>query len=330
MTRWPHSEADRKFFEKGMNLMNTDLLQFLSQEHDILGPMRSTRDFDRFLRIIFVFLFVVGVSGMPAEAEETKTISGLKNPESAAVGPDGKVYATIIGEREKKGDGSVAIIEPSGKVTTFAAGLDDPHGLVIVDGAIYIADVKKVWKVDAQGKVEVYLGPEDFPRPPGYLNDIAHDSLGNFYVSDSGDRAGKKGAVFKIDAQKKASLVIDGDLTSPPIPFPNGVLLDGPDHLLVADFGLGHLYRFGLKTGKLERIGSGFGGTDGLAKDPKGRLFVGDWKNGRIFQWTSEHEPPRLLSDKFQSAADISITPDGKTLLVPDMKGGTLTWFPIP
>ena len=42
------------------------------------------------------------------------------------------------------------------------------------------------------------------------------------------------------------------------------------------------------------------------------------------------NEPPKLLSDKFQSAAAISLMPDGRTLLVPDMKGGTLTWFPIP
>jgi hypothetical protein len=67
-----------------------------------------------------------------ARAGEPKTIAGLKNPESAAVGPDGKVYVTVIGEREKKGDGSVAIVEPSGKITTFATGLDDPHGVVVV------------------------------------------------------------------------------------------------------------------------------------------------------------------------------------------------------
>ena len=40
-------------------------------------------------------------------------------------------------------------------------------------------------------------------------------------------------------------------------------------------------------------------------------------------------QPPRLLSDMFQSAADIALMPDGKTLLVPDMKAGTLTWFPV-
>jgi gluconolactonase len=281
----------------------------------------------RFLR--FASLATVALLGGAAHAEGPKTVSGLKNPESAAVGADGKVYVTVIGEREKKGDGSVAIVEPSGKITTFATGLDDPHGLVIVDGALYIADVKNVWRVDAKGKVEVYLGPEAFPRAPGYLNDITHDGRGNFYVSDSGDRAGKKGAVFKIDAGKKASLVLDAEANSPPIPFPNGVLLDDADHLLIADFSQGYLFRLDLKTKKLERIGSGFGGTDGLAKDAGGRRFVGDWKNGKLFELVSENEPPRLLSDMFRSAADISLTPDGKTLLVPDMKGGTLTWFPV-
>jgi sugar lactone lactonase YvrE len=194
---------------------------------------------------------------------------------------------------------------------------------------LYIADVKVVWKVDPKGKVEVYLGPEGFPREPGYLNDIAYDGHGNFYVSDSGDRKGKKGAVFRIDARKKATLVLDGDASLPPIPFPNGVLLDDSEHLLIADFSLGNLFRLDLKTEKLEKIGSGFGGTDGLAKDSNGRRFVGDWKNGKLYELVSANEPPKLLSDKFQSAADISLMPDGKTLLVPDMKGGTLTWFPI-
>ena len=84
-----------------------------------------------------------------------------------------------------------------------------------------------------------------------------------------------------------------------------------------------------LTTKKLERIGSGFGGTDGLAKDARGRRFVGDWKNGKLFELVSENVPPRLLSDMFRSAADISLMPDGNTLLVPDMKAGTLTWFPV-
>jgi sugar lactone lactonase YvrE len=79
----------------------------------------------------------------------------------------------------------------------------------------------------------------------------------------------------------------------------------------------------------LRRIGSGFGGADGLAKDSNGRRFVGDWKNGKLYELVSANEPPKLLSDKFRSAAGISLMPDGKSLLVPDMKSGKLTWFPI-
>jgi hypothetical protein len=90
--------------------------------------------------------FAIALLGV-ADAGEPKTVTGLKNPESAAVGPDGKVYVTVIGEREKKGDGSVAIVESSGKITTFATGLDDPHGVVIVADSLYIADVKVVWKI---------------------------------------------------------------------------------------------------------------------------------------------------------------------------------------
>ena len=76
--------------------------------------------------------------------------------------------------------------------------------------------------------------------------------------------------MFRIDAARKVTLVLDGERSAPPIPFPNGVLLDDADHLLIADFALGDLFRLDLKTDKLERIGAGFGGTDGLARDAGG------------------------------------------------------------
>jgi sugar lactone lactonase YvrE len=275
-----------------------------------------------------ILLATVFLASGQARAEEPKTIKGLKNPESVAIGPGGKIYVTVIGERDTPGDGSIAIVDDSGKITTFATGLDDPKGLVVVKDVLYVADVKKVWKIDARGKVEVFAATEDFPRPPVYLNDICFDGIGNFYVSDSGDRAGKKGAVFRIDANKKVSLLLDGELTDPQISVPNGLLSDDPDHLFVADFGLGFLYRFDLNTKNAQRLGGGFGGTDGIARDAAGRLYISDWKNGRLFQINSELEPARLLSDQFQAAADIAFTADGRYLLVPDMKAGTLTWIP--
>ena len=96
-------------------------------------------------------------------------------------------------------------VEQSGKITPFATGLDDPKGLVVVGDLMYVADVKKVWRIDAKGKTEVYAAPGDFPRPPVFLNDIAYDGIGNFYVSDSGDRAGKKGARCSGSTRRRRS-----------------------------------------------------------------------------------------------------------------------------
>jgi sugar lactone lactonase YvrE len=37
----------------------------------------------------------------------------------------------------------------------------------------------------------------------------------------------------------------------------------------------------------------------------------------------------KLVKEGFAAAADIAIAPDGKTLLVPDMKAGELVYLPI-
>ena len=56
-------------------------------------------------------------------------ITGLKNPESVAIGRDGRMFVTVIGEMGKDGDGGVMIVKP-GKTQPYATGLDDPKGLV--------------------------------------------------------------------------------------------------------------------------------------------------------------------------------------------------------
>jgi sugar lactone lactonase YvrE len=265
-----------------------------------------------------------------ARSAEPKTVIGLKRPESAVVGPDGRIYVTTIGEAGKDGDGAVVAIDRDGKVTTFASGLDDPKGMVAVGDQLFLTDVTRVLKVDTSGKVEVHAAPGAFPRKPMFLNDIASDGRGNLFVSDMGDRMGKKGAVYRINPIKQVELILDCENSMPPINAPNGLLSDDADHLFVADFGLGDLYRLDLNTKAPERVGGGFGGADGLARDDRGRLFITDWKNGRVFVMDSILQPARLVTDKFRAAADLTISADGKTLLIPDMTAGTLVYLPMP
>ena len=162
-----------------------------------------------------------------------------------------------------------------------------------------------------------------FPAKPVFLNDIEIDGLGNVYVSDSGDDNGKGAGIFKIDAKGKVTQLLKANAG---IKRPNGLLMDGPHAMLVADFGTGKLFRVSLQGRKavVTLLNQGFGGADGLVRDANGVLYVSDWANGKVWQLLEPKATPQLMIQGYQSAADISISQDGKVLLVPDMKAGQL------
>src|SRR5438132_12710605 len=86
-------------------------------------------------------------------------VTGLKNPESVAVGSDGRIYVTEIGEFGKDGDGRVMVIV-NGKAVPFATGLDDPKGIVAWQKWLFVTDDKRVWRVDLTGQTKVLPAAE--------------------------------------------------------------------------------------------------------------------------------------------------------------------------
>jgi sugar lactone lactonase YvrE len=252
------------------------------------------------------------------------------NPESAIVGPDDRIYVSEIGEFNKDGDGKIMVIDQSGAPKVFAKGLDDPKGLAARGGALFVSDKTRIWKIDSQGHASVFVKASDFPQPPMFLNDLAFDSRGDLYVSDSGDlQNGGKGAIFKITRRGKVSLVI-AEAQNPSIKSPNGLLFEATGKLLVLDFASGELLRLDLSKQTVEKIGEGFGGGDGLAGDAAGILYLSDWKGGRVWKLDLKRSgaKPEQYAQTFQSAADIGLSADGKFILVPDMKAGALYWMP--
>lgn len=266
----------------------------------------------------------------PAGADEARSIKGLVNPESVLVGADGRIYVSEIGEFGKDGDGKITVIGKSGVPQMFAQGFDDPKGLARWKHTLFVADKTRVWKISPAGKAVVFAKADAFPQPPLFLNDLAFDSRGNLYVSDTGDmQAGGKGAIFKITPKGKVSLVIN-EARDARIKSPNGLLFERPGKLLVVDFSSGELLRLDVAKLTLEKVAEGFGGGDGLARDATGTLFISDWKGGRVWKLDTRQKnaKPEQYAQTFQSAADIALSRDGKHILVPDMKAGTLTWLP--
>jgi glucose/arabinose dehydrogenase len=270
----------------------------------------------------------------PAAAQPKVLVSGLVRPESVCVGPNGRIYATVIGELDKDGDGAVVLIE-NGKATPVVTGLDDPKGIVAFRQWLFVADKKRVLRIDvggkggATGKYDLFVPPNAFPVEPLFLNDVTADpESGMLYVSDSGDLKGSGGAVYRITPNGLVSFVAN-EKTLPGMHTPNGLAMDGASHLLLADYGTGLLYRIKLADGSSEKIAEGLGKPDGLAWDNFGRLYITDHPGGQVFVIPRPGEKPVVMARGFEGASDCCLDPTGKFLLVSDMKVGTITAVPI-
>ncbi|HOY70128.1 MAG TPA: SMP-30/gluconolactonase/LRE family protein [Methylotenera sp.] len=288
-----------------------------------------------FIGILMLTSAMVGCANSASTSSTPmQKITGLKTPESVVQAKDGRIFVSEIGEFGKDGDGKITLIDKTGKTSTFAGGLDDPKGLAVIAGNLYVADKNKVLKITPEGKSSVFANAEAFSTAlhgsPYFLNDLEADPQGNLYVSDSGDifGTGLGGAIFKMNPQGQVSLVVSA-IQEPRLKAPNGLLADDTgDVLIVVDFASGVLYSLDQKNKTLNDIAEGFGGGDGIVHHSNGTMYVSDWKNGKVFSVNTKGDVS-LLKGGYQSAADIAITKDEKYLMVPDMKAGELDFIPL-
>lgn len=264
-----------------------------------------------------------------AKAPGADTLSGFLMPESVFAAPDGTMFISEIGEFGKAGDGKITQISADGTRKVLADGLNDPKGLDMFNGQLYVADVDQVIRIDAHSGEKTVVAPASaFSHKPVFLNDIEIDGQGNVYVSDSGDDHGNGAGIYKISPAGKITQVLKAKSG---IQRPNGLLMDGPDSLLVADFGSGKLFRITIQRNKttVTLLNQGFGGADGLIRDSYGMLYISDWAGGNVWQLAEPRATPQRMIQGLQSAADISLSADGRALLIPDMKAGTLHRLPL-
>jgi hypothetical protein len=81
----------------------------------------------------------------------------------------------------------------------------------------------------------------------------------------------------------------------------------------------------------MERLAAGFGSADGLVRDSRGRLIITSFSTHKMYVVNKPSAKPQEIEVAgVESAADLAISPDGKSLIIPDMSGGKLAIVPMP
>lgn len=246
-------------------------------------------------------------------------IGKFANPESVVRDTkDGTLYVSNInGEMlDKDGNGYISKLSPDGLQLEeeWVKGFDAPKGLAIVGGTLYVADIDKLVVVDIAKKAIVKTYNAAGAK---FLNDVAADSSGRVFVSDSFGNA-----IWTLDGDAFTLWLEDAKLNAP-----NGLLVQG-DKMIVAAIGKmpegddagspGHLLEIGMSDKSIRDLGDGspVGFLDGVEPLGNGQYLATDFIHANLYQVDSSGKSTTLVTFP-KGAADPAYDPASKTVIVP-------------
>ncbi len=260
----------------------------------------------------------------PAAADSPKVlVSGLKNPRAVAVGPDRRVYVTVCDNPEKSGTGAVLAIE-NGKTVPFASGLDAPSSMTMFQNGLFVADINGIKRFDRSGEEVRDDNLARFVVGGG----MCVDETGTLYAATT-DGGGKHG-IRKITRKGAGELIANGNGSLPESPAWAGITMDGLSHLVMQSL-TGDLRRLKLSDGSAEIIWREQVPTivppfNGLVWDHQGRLYRTKYGAVEVIQRPGD-APVTVIRQPDPFGAPC-LSPDGKSILVPDAKAGTIIAIP--
>ena len=206
----------------------------------------------------------------------------------------------------------------------WATDLRNPMGMRVSGNRLWINNTTEVVGLNLDDPSDRIVHPIDGAI---ILNDLATDSSGHAYLSDS-----LNSRVVKVNlATGENSTYIS---TSPSSP--NGLLVQG-DRLYIASWGVmsdrpeeraqwitktaGDLYWVSLKDSTKSRhiIVPELGNLDGVEIDQKGNIYVSDWESGKLYKISSGTKTVVGLGQYGQGLADIGLNSLTGELALPVM-----------
>ncbi len=249
---------------------------------------------------------------------------GLMMPESAAWDSKrGHFYVSNINPAGPAGygeQGFISRIDAAGQVLDIGwiTGLRGPTGVAVLDDRLYVVERTGVAVIDLDSAEIVQRRPIE--SEGGFLNDIAVNSDGTLFVSDS-----SLGAIYRVKDGETELWLRNGSIAGA-----NGLVVQG-DRLITTTMGSECLVSINLETAKIESIVDlrPFGG-DGITPFGTDAFLVSDF-NGLLLRVTLTGNRDVLVDtrDVGISLTDFAFAPEHALVVVPTLRGNSLMAFNI-
>lgn len=247
-------------------------------------------------------------------------VSDLEVPESFQYDANSKKYfiSNLVGVMKNEDKAYISRLNEQGEmdIRQFIIDLRTPAGIAFWQNYLFVCDgatLKAFVPTTAQKVFTCSLAPFGAK----FLNDVvaAADCL---YVSDT-----FANTIFRVvpDLHAPADSDIKIFCRDPSLNEPNGIAIDPlSKSLTVVSWQSGTVFTVDAAGNLTRRWSKSFVNPDGIAFDQAGNLYLSSFAEGNIYRITPQGEAT-VVVDKLASPADISITPDGKLLLIPCFKG---------
>ena len=260
----------------------------------------------------------------------------FSQPESAYFYTSGSTDPGVYFISSTNGDdvGWVSKLAADGSMidSRWATDLRHPMGMRVSGKRLWINNTTEIVGLNLDNPDDRIVHPIDGAIS---LNDLATDSSGHAYVSDS-----MNSRVVRVDLATGENSTYISTLPSSP----NGVLIQG-DRLYIASWGVmsdrpeeraewitktaGDLYWVSLKDSKKSRhiIVPELGNLDGVEIDQKGNIYVSDWESGKLYKISSGAKTVVGLGQYGQGLADIGLNSLTGELVLPVMLSSEVLFF---
>jgi len=266
------------------------------------------------LTLLMTLMYMVSVSAKISSVELKQiwaTESSLMIPESVIYDPvDSVIYVSNIDGDPLLADGAgfISKLNSEGEITQlkWITGLNAPKGMGIFNRNLFVSDLTEIVEINIiENKIT-----NKYPVPEAkLLNDIAIDTLGNIFISET---SRGNDSIYRLSGGE-----LDKWHNSEFIQRPNGLLIDG-DNLVVGSSGTKNIVQLSIVNNELVRKIKVNSIIDGIVRIDAERLIFSDWY-GKIFL-LENFTDVSLIKDTIhlkQNAADIFFVEELGLLLIP-------------